>query len=101
MSGPVIGIDLGVTRVVVAPLHDRELGEPLVQPTERSDTAALIDQLVAMVARAQVDDLRGVGIAVPRLVEFETGRVVASRRPAAAPSNGAVDLPLAGAPLRA
>jgi glucokinase len=100
MSGSVLGIDLGVTRLAVAPLRDGELGESRVRATERSDAAALIDQLAAMVETVRTDDLQGVGIGVPRIVEFETGRVVSSRRPAAAPTNGAVDLPLAGVPLR-
>jgi glucokinase len=100
MSGSVLGIDLGVTRLAVAPLRDGQLGESRVRATERSDAAALIDQLAAMVETVRTDDLQGVGIGVPRIVEFETGRVVSSRRPAAAPTNGAVDLPLAGVPLR-
>src|SRR5438105_14587753 len=38
---------------------------------------------------------------MPRVVEFETGRVVSTSRPAAPSTNGAVDLPLADVPLRA
>jgi glucokinase len=100
MSVPVIGIDLGATKVAVAALRDRQLGESLVQPTERSDAATLIDQLAAMVERARIDDLLGVGISVPRIVEFETGRVASSSRPASPSTNGAVDLPLADVSLR-
>jgi glucokinase len=100
MNPPVIGIDLGVTRVAVSQLRDRELGDSLVRPTERSDASRLIDQLVAMVESACTGDLRGVGIAVPRVVEFETGRVVSSWPPPVPPKNGAVDLPLADVPLR-
>src|SRR2546423_3556269 len=101
MSGSVVGIDLGVTRVALAALREDGLGEPLVQPTERSDAAALIDQLEAMLERARPDDLAAVGIGVPRVVEFETGRIVASARPAVPATNGAVDLPLGDVPLRA
>jgi glucokinase len=100
MSASVIGIDLRATKVAVAPLRDGQLGESLVQPTERSDPATLIDQLAAMVESARTDDLLGVGIGVPRIVEFETGRVVSTARPAAPSANGAVDLPLADIPLR-
>jgi glucokinase len=100
MSAPVIGIDLGPTRVAVASLGDSQLGESLVQPTERSDAATLIDQLTAMVERTRTDDLLGVGIGLPRIVEFETGRVVSTSRPASPSTNGAVDLPLADVPLR-
>ena len=100
MSASVIGIDLRATKVAVAPLRDGQLGEPLVQPTERSDSATLIDQLAAMVESARTDHLLGVGIGVPRIVEFETGGVVSTARPAAPSANGAVDLPLADVPLR-
>jgi glucokinase len=86
--------------VAVATLDDRGLGESLVQPTERSDTAALIDQLAALLESARPREVAAVGLSVPRIVEFETGRIVASRRPAAPPTNGAVDLPLADVPLR-
>ena len=100
MSASVIGIDLRATKVAIAPLRDGQLGESLVQPTERSDPATLIDQLTAMVERTRTDDLLGVGIGLPRIVEFETGRVVSTARPASPSTNGAVDLPLADVPLR-
>jgi glucokinase len=100
MSPPVIGIELRGTTVAAARLQGGELGESLVQPTQRSDAVALIDQLEAMVQSAGADDLRGVGIGVPRIVEFETGRIVSPRRPTPRSTNGAVDLPLAGIPLR-
>jgi glucokinase len=52
-----------------------------------------------MVGSVRPDDLAAVGIGLPRIVEFETGRVV-SARPAAPGTNGALDLPLADVPLR-
>jgi glucokinase len=100
MSVSVIGIDLGVATVAIAPLRDRELGEPVVQPTERSDAEALIDQLAALVERVGADDLHAVGIGMPRIVEFETGCVIAASRPPTPFTNGALDLPLADVPLR-
>src|SRR5436190_21722913 len=100
MSVSAIGIDLGVATVAISLLRDRELSEPVVQPTERSDAEALIDQLAAMVESAGTDDLLGVGVGVPRIVEFETGRVISSWRPALPSTNGAVDLPLTDVPLR-
>ena len=74
----VIGIDLGGTKVAVAPLHGRDFGESVVLPTDRSGSGALIDQLVATVNKVRSDDLAAVGIGVPSIVEFETGRVVSS-----------------------
>jgi glucokinase len=100
MGPPVIGLDVGVTRVTAASLRDRRLGEPLVQPTERADADALLDQLEAMVAGARGDDLAAVGVALPRVVDFETGRVVSSGRPAVPATNGAMDLPLGDIALR-
>src|SRR5918999_3554871 len=100
MTASVIGIDLRASRVAVAQLREGQLGETLVQPTERSDPASLIDQLAAMVLSARTGDLVGVGIGVPRIVEFESGRVVSTSRTASPATNGAVDLPLADVPLR-
>jgi glucokinase len=85
----VIGVDLGGTKVVVACLRGREMGESALLPTDRSGSGALIDQLVAMVGRIRPDDLAAVGIGVPSVVEFETGRVVSS-----------VNIPLTDVPLR-
>ena len=75
--------------MAVARLRDGELGDSLTQPTERSSATALIDQLVELVQRVRSDELSAVGIGVPSVVEFETGRVVSS-----------VNVPLADLPLR-
>jgi len=85
----VIGVDLGGTKVIVARLRGRELSESVLKPTDRSGSGALIDQLVAMVESIRSDDLAAVGIGVPSVVEFETGRVVSS-----------VNIPLTDVPLR-
>ena len=85
----VVGVDLGGTKVAAGSLHESELSAVVVEPTEQSSSAALLDQLVAMVERLRCGQLDGVGIGVPSVVEFESGRVVAS-----------VNLPLADIPLR-
>lgn len=85
----VIGVDLGGTKVAVTRLRDRELDESLIRPTDRSSPDALIEQLVEMVESRRGDRLEGVGIGVPSIVDFETGRVVSS-----------VNVPLADLPLR-
>lgn len=85
----VLGIDLGGTKVIVACLRGNQLSESLLEPTDRSASGALIDQLVAMVDRIRSDDLAAIGIGVPSIVEFETGRVVSS-----------VNIPLTDVPLR-
>jgi glucokinase len=89
VSASVIGVDLGGTKVAVATLHGRKLGESVMQPTRRSSGTELIEQIVEMVGAARGDDLAAVGVGVPSVVEFETGRVVSS-----------VNVPLAEVPLR-
>jgi glucokinase len=74
----VIGVDLGGTKVAVAPLVGRHFGESVVVPTDRSGSGALIDQLVVTVNKIRSDDLAAVGIGVPSIVEFDTGTVVSS-----------------------
>jgi glucokinase len=85
----VIGVDLGGTKVAVTQLRDRELGESLIRPTDRSGPDALIDQLVSMIDEVRGPGLQAVGIGAPSIVDFETGRVVSS-----------VNVPLADVPLR-
>ena len=90
MIGQVIGVDLGGTKVVVASLRDRNLGESVIEPTDTADSNALIDQLLGMVKRVRGDDLCAVAIGTPSVVDSETGRAVSS-----------VNVPLADVPLRA
>ena len=87
--GAVVGVDLGGTKVAAASLAEGRLGESLIKPTDVSSSDALVDQLVALVGAVEVPDLAGVGLGVPSVVEFETGRVVSS-----------VNVPLADVPLR-
>ncbi len=100
MPATVIGVDLRPTRVTAARLAGTELGPVQIDATECSDPAALVDQLSEMVQRVSGGEVDAVGVCLPRVVEFSTGRVVATRRAAAPSRNGAVDLPLAGVPLR-
>jgi glucokinase len=85
----VIGVDLGGTKIAVARLQGRELSESTIEPTKCSGSDVLIDQLVEMIESCRGDELEGVGVGVPSVVEFETGRVVSS-----------VNIPLADVPLR-
>ncbi len=84
----VVGIDLGGTKVCAAELLDGRLGVSHLQPTNLSGPAALIDQLVE-IARTVGDGFAAVGIGVPSVVEFATGRIVTS-----------VNIPLVDVPLR-
>jgi glucokinase len=85
----VVGVDLGGTKVAVAALSGRTLSDPITTPTERDQSSALVDQLVATVGKARGEDLEAVGIGVPSVVDFKSGRVVSS-----------VNIPLADVNLR-
>lgn len=74
----VIGVDLGGTKVAVAELRGRQLGQSVLHPTELTSGAALIEQLVGAVSAMRSDDLAAVGIGVPSIIDFDTGRVVSS-----------------------
>lgn len=89
MSYSVIGVDLGGTKIAAALKDGLELSESHLQPTDHSGSEALIEQVAAMVEAIRGPSLDGVGIGVPSVVEFETGRVVSS-----------VNIPLAQVPLR-
>jgi glucokinase len=85
----VIGVDLGGTKVALARLRGRELEHSKLQPTDRSGSDALIDQVASMIEAERGPELQGVGIGVPSIIDFDTGRVVST-----------VNLPLADVPLR-
>jgi glucokinase len=87
-SSSVVGIDLGGTKVAVAELRGRTLGERYQRPTELGSAEALLDQLVELVHTVS-SNFDAVGIGVPSVVEFATGRVVCS-----------VNIPLVDVPLR-
>jgi glucokinase len=85
----VIGVDLGGTKIAVAGLADSELAEGALEPTEHTSQEALIDQVVRLIDQHRDDRLDAVGVGVPSIVEFDTGRVVSS-----------ANIPLADVPLR-
>jgi glucokinase len=89
MSDHFVGIDVGGTKIAVAGLVAGELSESVLVPTELGDQRRLVDQLVAAIELARTPDTRAVGIGVPSLVEFATGRIASS-----------VNIPLRDVPLR-
>jgi glucokinase len=89
MSVQLLGVDVGGTKVAVGALQDGRLEGPHKRATEKGGGEELIEQIVA-----GVDDLRessagAVGVAVPSIIEFATGRVRSS-----------VNVPLQDVPLR-
>jgi glucokinase len=86
----VIGVDVGGTKVSVAALTGLRTGDPLVRPTQRDSADALIDQIVEQVTQTAAGATpAAVGVGVPSVVEFATGRARSS-----------VNVPLQDVPLR-
>jgi glucokinase len=85
----VIGVDLGGTKIAVAQLSGNDLSDSTIKPTDCSGADALIDQLARMIDECRGDVLQGVGVGVPSVVDFESGRVISS-----------VNIPLVDVPLR-
>ena len=86
----VIGVDVGGTKVSVAALRGLNTGDPLVLPTDRGSTEALIGQIVSQVTAVSGGETPlAVGIGVPSVVDFATGRARSS-----------VNVPLQDVPLR-
>jgi glucokinase len=97
-----VGIDLGGTKVAAAVLtaagpssggEGGQLSASIQHPTELGSSAALVEQLAGIIEQAR-DSLAGgaldaVGIGVPSVVDFASGRVIHS-----------VNIPLADVPLR-
>jgi glucokinase len=90
MSEQFIGIDVGGTKIATAVLEDRRLGESTLVPTEQGSEEALVEQLVKAIEAARTPDTVAVGIGVPSVIEFATGRIRSS-----------VNIPLQDVPLRA
>jgi glucokinase len=89
VSDSFIGIDVGGTKIAAATLRDGELSETELEQTRLDDQDALLDQLVETIRRLRGDDARAVGIGVPSVVDFATGRIRSS-----------VNIPLEDVPLR-
>ena len=89
MSHHVVGIDVGGTKIAVATLADGDLSDSHLLHTEVSDQGRLVEQLADAIEDARTPDTRAVGIGVPSLVEFATGRIASS-----------VNIPLEEVPLR-
>ena len=90
IDGQFIGLDVGGTKVAAASLEAGRLSPVHVVATDTSSSDAVIDQLVAAVEQVRLPRARAVGIGVPSVVEFATGRIRFS-----------VNIPLADLPLRA
>ena len=90
MASRLIGVDVGGTKVSSAVLGPGGLSEPLLVPTQTASQDKLLDQLVQVIEEAaDGDEDCLVGLGVPAVVEFATGR-----------ARHAPNIPLHDAPLR-
>jgi glucokinase len=89
MSDLFIGIDVGGTKIAAATLREGRLSESVLEHTKIDEQDALLTQLVDMIQARREDDARAVGLGVPSVVDFETGRIRSS-----------VNIPLRDVPLR-
>ncbi len=86
----IVGVDVGGTKVSAATFRGGVLGEPAIHPTDLSSSKALVAQFIESVRLAAAGQtLSAVGIGIPSVVEFATGRVRTS-----------ANIPLADIPLR-
>ncbi|MEK6328083.1 MAG: ROK family protein [Actinomycetota bacterium] len=88
-GGQLIGVDVGGTKVAVATLEDARLSDSLVRPTDVSSSEGLVDEIVGAVEALRGARTAAVGVGVPSVVEFATGRIRSS-----------ANLPLADLDLR-
>jgi glucokinase len=88
-DGQFIGVDVGGTKVAAAALQRGVLGESHLVPTDTSSSDALLDQICVAIDQVRGPEALAVGVGVPSVVEFETGRIRYS-----------VNIPLADLPLR-
>jgi glucokinase len=88
---PVLGVDVGGTKVAVGALDGAGVREGIERPTDVTGTGPLLDGIEAAVREVMERAGRpvGVGIGVPSQIEYATGTVETS-----------VNIPLTGVPLR-
>nr|MBA2567026.1 ROK family protein [Thermoleophilaceae bacterium] len=89
--GPVLGIDVGGTKVAVAEIDGGQVRRALERPTDTTDAAALLAGVEAAAKEIVEETGRpaAIGVGVPSQIEFATGRVVQSS-----------NIPLEGVALR-
>jgi glucokinase len=89
MTDQFIGVDVGGTKIAVAVLDGGELSESRIVSTEQASQEALVEQIAAAIEGSMNPAVRAVGIGMPSIIEFATGRILAS-----------VNIPLHDIPLR-
>jgi glucokinase len=78
MSDQFIGVDVGGTKIAIAKLQDGVLSESEISHTEQSSQEALVQQLTSRIEVACGPETRAIGVGLPSVIEFATGRIVSS-----------------------
>jgi glucokinase len=78
MSNQFLGVDVGGTKIATAKLQDGVFSEPQVTHTEQSSQEALVEQLAARIEAGCGPDTRAIGVGLPSVIEFATGRILSS-----------------------
>jgi glucokinase len=78
VSDQFIGVDVGGTKIAIAKLKDGALSEAELSHTEQSSQEALVEQLATSIEAACGPDTRAIGVGLPSVIEFATGRIVSS-----------------------
>ncbi len=89
MSDQFIGVDVGGTKIAVAVLEGGTLSEARIVTTNQASQDALVEQLAAAIEGSVTPETKGIGIGMPSVIEFATGKILAS-----------VNIPLHDIPLR-
>src|SRR3954454_19504228 len=89
MEGQFIGLDVGGTKIASATLQDGKLTTRDLVKTDLSNSDARVAQLLGLIAGLREEHAVAVGVGLPSIIEFETGRIAHS-----------VNIPLPDLPLR-
>ncbi len=89
MSDRFVGVDVGGTKIAIASLEGGVLSDARVVSTNQASQDELVEQIAAAIEGSMSSDVRAVGIGMPSIIEFKTGRILAS-----------VNIPLHDIPLR-
>jgi glucokinase len=89
VDGQFIGLDVGGTKIASATLENGKLTTRELVKTDVSDSDSLVAQLLELIDHLRAEHAVAVGVGLPSIIEFETGRIAHS-----------VNIPLADLPLR-
>src|SRR3954465_7453398 len=78
MEGQFIGLDVGGTKIASATLQDGKLITRDLVKTDVSDGDALVSQLLGLIDDLREEHAVAVGVGLPSIIEFETGRIAHS-----------------------